>query len=331
MNPRHFLGVDGGNSKTIAIVAREDGTVAGIARGAGSDMYGRETPEIAFEEMSRVIAEALASAGITVGQLERAALSLAGADWPEDFARLQRELSARVGPELRPVIVNDALGALRSGALNWEGIAVACGTFNAIGARNRDGRVFHFGAWPDRVGGYDLGRQALDAVYRAGLGLGPQTSLTPKALELYAMADAGALMHAFTRLEGRIPPRSVQRMSPVVLAEADAGDAVSRAIVAAGGRILGQQARASAARVGLPVEGTTIVLTGGVFDHPSELLSSAIMRELEGAMPVRPAVPPVAGALGIAFDAAQHKPDWTALTKNVIRAMQHSLLARDDP
>ena len=57
-------------------------------------------------------------------------------------------------------MVNDALGALRAGSPDWTGIAVVSGTYNAIGARHPDGRVFHLGFWPDGAGGRELGREA---------------------------------------------------------------------------------------------------------------------------------------------------------------------------
>jgi hypothetical protein len=66
--------------------------------------------------------------------------------------------------------------------------------------------------------------------------------------------------------------------------------------------VLGRQARASAAQVGLPLDGTRVVLTGGVFEHPTDRLAAATMAELPGAVPVRHGPPPIAGALLLAFD-----------------------------
>jgi N-acetylglucosamine kinase-like BadF-type ATPase len=39
----YFLGVDAGNSKTVALVAQTDGTILGCGRGAGGDIYVSET------------------------------------------------------------------------------------------------------------------------------------------------------------------------------------------------------------------------------------------------------------------------------------------------
>jgi hypothetical protein len=88
----------------------------------------------------------------------------------------------------------------------------------------------------------------------------------------------------------------------VVLDVADDGDPVALGIVLERGRLLGGQARISAERIGLPLAGTRVVLTGSVFAHPTHLLADAVMAELPGAEPVRHGPPPIAGAVLLALD-----------------------------
>ena len=260
----------------------------------------RPRPDAALGAIEGAVAVALAQAGVEAGALDAAAFRLAGADWPEDFALLERELRARLGLRAAPLVVNDALGALRAGSPGWEGIAIVAGTYNAVGARHA-GRAFHVGFWPDGAGGRHLGDEALRAVYRAGLGLGEPTALSERAFALYGVPDTLALLHAFTR-RGGLPESDGDRMAPVVLDLAGEGDPVAAAIVAGKGAILGRQARVSAQRVGLPLAGARVVLTGGVFAHPSDRLADAALAELPGAEPVRHGPPPVAGALLLALD-----------------------------
>jgi N-acetylglucosamine kinase-like BadF-type ATPase len=300
--PALVLGVDGGNTKTIAVVASADGQVLGTARGGSSDIYAAASPDIAIGEIVRLAKEATSSAGVDVQAIKASAFSLAGADWPEDFRLLEGEIAARLALAHAPLIVNDSMGALRSGSPRWEGVSVACGTFNAVGARNRDGRIFHLGFWPDRRGGFDLGLEALKAVYRESFDLGPQTALSKILLERFKVENARDLLHAFTRRAERLPVREAQNLAPLVLDTADAGDAVARAIVTESGTVLGEQARVSLARVGLALKDTLVVLTGGVLAHPSPLMADAIMARLSAATPVRPKAPPIAGALLLAFD-----------------------------
>jgi len=295
------LAVDGGNTKTIAVVADAGGRALGTGRGGCSDIYNTSTPADAIDAIVAAATDALARAEVLGPEIEAAAFSLAGADWPEDFTLLEHSLRERLALPAPPLIVNDALGALRAGTPDWIGVSVVSGTYNAIGARHADGRVFHLGFWPDGAGGRDIGRDGLRAVYHAALGMGPETALAERALALYGADDAIALLHAFTR-RGGLAEREVDRLAPVVLDAADAGDAVAQAIVADKGAILGRQGRACAAQLGLPLAGTRVVLIGGVFAHPTERLADATMAELPGAIPVRPLVPAVTGALLLALD-----------------------------
>jgi N-acetylglucosamine kinase-like BadF-type ATPase len=306
------LGVDGGNTKTTAIVATSDGEVAGIGRGGCSDIYGAGTVEAGMAVLADTVDTALAGAGVAAADVAASAFSLAGADWPEDLQLLAAFATDRLGLD-DPLVVNDAIGAIRSGSPTWEGIAVVCGTFNAVGARRRDGTVFHLGFWPDRTGAFDLSTAALKAVYRAGLGLGPPTALTARALETYGVDDPLALLHHFTR-RGRPGMSELMRMTPVLLDVADEGDPVAAEIVAEAGRVLGEEARVAARRVGLELAGTAVVLSGGVLSHPSDLLADHVMARLEGAVAVRPPVPPVFGAVLLAVDRAGVDLDELELT-----------------
>ena len=296
-----MLAVDGGNTKTLAAVADERGVTRGAGRGGPSDIYNADTPDTAIDAIAAAARQALAGAGIAADAVDSAAFSLAGADWPEDFTLLEAALRDRVGLAAPPLVVNDAIGALRTGSPDWTGIAVVSGTYNAVGARHPDGRVFHLGFWPDGAGGRAIGDAGLRAVYHAALGMGPATTLTESALALYEATDAIALLHKFTR-RGRLGESEKDRLARVVLDAADAGDAVAQAIVADKGSILGRQGRACAEQLGLPLAGTRIVLIGGVFAHPTERLADAAMAELPGAIPIRPLVPPVTGALLLALD-----------------------------
>jgi len=295
------LGVDGGNTKTLAAVADGSGVTHGTGRGARADIYNAPTPEHGIDAIEAAAGEALARAGIAAEQIDAATFSLAGADWPEDFALLERSLRERLGLPEPPQIVNDALGALRGGSPDWTGISIVSGTYNAVGARDRDGRVFHLGFWPDAAGSRQLATAGLRAVYNHALGIAPPTMLTEQALALFGASDAFDLLHRFKR-RGGLPEAESDRLTPVLLDAADEGDAVAREIVAETGAVLGRQGRACAEQLDLPLPGARVTLSGGVFGHPTLRLADATMAELPGAIAVRDPAPPIAGALLLALD-----------------------------
>ena len=144
---RVLLGVDGGNTKTIALAARPDGTVVGAGRVTESaDPYA-----VGLERASAVIVaagtEALGQAGAP--PVGRAAFSLAGADWPEDVEELGGILGIR-WPDC--LVVNDGIGALRAAVPEGPGVVVALGTGAATGARGTDGRTWHSSFWQEPQG-----------------------------------------------------------------------------------------------------------------------------------------------------------------------------------
>jgi len=304
---RLLLGVDGGNTKTHALVTDAEGTVLGTGDGGTADIH-NSTPESGLREIVRACREALERASAAGAELAAAGFSLAGADYPEDFELLRAGLRERLRLADDPVIVNDAVGALRCGTDDSVGVAAVLGTYCAVAGRNADGDLFHFGFWPDSTGAHTLGSEALAAIWRHMLDLGPTTSLSDRALERWSCADVDELVYAFTRIGG-LPPSEAARFADAVLDEADAGDAVARDIVELVGRRLGDYARVCAARTGQLGSPFPLVLTGGVLRHPSPLLRAAIRARVPDGAAVYPELEPVVGALLLAADKVGARPD----------------------
>jgi N-acetylglucosamine kinase-like BadF-type ATPase len=305
-----LLGVDGGNTKTIALVAGPDGTVLGAGGGGRADIHNATSPDAGLAEVVIASAEALRAAGAATADVVAAAFSLAGADWPEDFDFLRGGLARELALDRPPLVVNDAIGALRSGTDDGVGVAAIAGTGGAIGARNAHGEVFHLGFWPDGSGAGELGRQGLAAVWRAAIDVGPETSLTGRALARWEADDPIELLHEFTRIGTDGDPYFARtRFADAVLDEADAGDAVARGIVELVGRNLGDYARVCAGRTGQLGSPFSLVLSGGVLRHRSALLRASILARVPDAAPIYPVVEPVAGAVLLAADAVDARPD----------------------
>src|SRR5262249_53306697 len=147
--------------------------------------------------------------------------------------------------------------------------------------------------------------QALAAVWREDLGVGPKTSLTTRALDRWGEQDAFGLLRAFTRLDP--PPIAATdraRFAEVLLDEADAGDPVALDLVTLAGTRAGGYARISAGRVGLLGTGFELVLCGGVLRHRSPIMRDAILAQVPQGRPVTAQAEPVVGAVLLAADAA---------------------------
>jgi N-acetylglucosamine kinase-like BadF-type ATPase len=308
-----FLGVDGGNTKTVALVAAGDGSILGAGRAGCSDIYGAISFDAAVAEVVAAVDAALAAAAATRGDVAYAVFSLAGADWPEDKADLHAALAPLLPSAGTVLVVNDAIGALRAGTEDGVGLAVVCGTGGCVGARGPDGREWHSSWWALHTGAWAIGADALDAVYRAELDIGPPTSLTRWALDVFAAGSVEEVLHQFTRRGGRGAFES-SKLAPAVLEQALAGDGVARSIVLEHGAKLGDVAAAAARLVGLTGSAYPLVLLGGVFRGVgAELLVPEIVGRLPGAVPAPIRFEPVAGALLMAYDAARIPVDESRL------------------
>lgn len=291
-----ILGVDGGNTKTIALVATSEGAIVGSGRAGCSDIYSWSTPDRAIGEIIAAAGAALEGAGAERADVEAAVFSLAGADWPEDFELLRRVLGAWLGRD--PVIVNDAIGAIHCGIPTGVGAAIVCGTGSAVGARGEDGAVFHIGFWPDSSGAAQLGRDALDAVHREGLGTGPSTALTPAAFACYGVESHLELIHLLTR-RCTTTPTTASFARPMLDVSA-VGDLVARAIVRDHAVVLAAQAQASASRVSLP-RPYPLVLAGPVFRHDAGELARLVLQAQPDAECVPTTLEPAAAAVWAAL------------------------------
>ncbi len=324
---QYVLGVDGGNTKTIALVASLDGRILGAGRGGCGDIYnapaGTEWPDSASAAIGNIkyaVTSALEAAHIQATDLVTGVFSMAGADWPEDFDFLRAAMEERCFG--RTIYVqNDAMGVLHAGSSDDTGVSVVCGTGAATGARAPDGRIWHSSFWQDQAqGSTHLAQSALDAVYRSALGIEPPTSLTSRFLDFFHLDTVEELLHHFTSRRQR-HPRHVDRLTPLLLDESLAGDSVATRIIREHGDMLGKYALAAARKVGIEGTGFTLVLAGGVFRHSSQLLEDAIVERVRSTSPaVRPTrcrFEPIIGVLFTALEAASVAVDDTLLQRLV--------------
>ncbi len=299
----HVLGIDAGNSKTIALIATLDGRIIGHGRSTCGDMYGcGETA--AFAAQIDAARQAGLGTRVTASTLRAMVLCAAGADWPEDHDAI-RDAFACHGFGA-PGVFNDAFGGLRAGTPDGVGVVVQCGTGAAIGACGTDGRRWHSGFWIDDYGGGALGRSAIRAAKLAELGHAPATTLTARLLAHYRVQTVEALLHTVhARASIAAKPRT---LAPLVLNAAADGDTVARELVLAQAAALGDYAVSAARMVGLGAAPFALVLSGGVFRHASMLLRDAIVARTQAVLPTAQLVAaefePAVGALMLALEAA---------------------------
>ncbi|GHO91966.1 N-acetylglucosamine kinase [Reticulibacter mediterranei] len=309
------LAVDGGNTKTIALVAALDGTILGTGRAGCGDIYNADRRDrakaidVAFSNIEHAVMTALMASHAVPTDLVAGVFGMAGADWPEDFTVLHAGMSAR-GFGRTILIQNDALGVLHAGTTRNVGVSLVCGTGSATGARGPDGQVWHSSFWQfGAEGGIQLADKMLEAVFCADLGIAPTTTLTNCVLKYFGLNTVEEVLHYLTAREQTILKHHViGGLTPMLLDEAKVGDGVALNIVQGHGRALGRIAQVAARRVGIEGTAFPLVLAGGVLRHPSSLLPDAITEQLRTTspevQPVRSRFEPVIGVLFSALEEA---------------------------
>lgn len=326
----YFLGVDAGNTKTIALVAHADGHVVGTGRSGCGDIYvasrGEEIPSV-----NAAVEEALSAAGLRASEISAGGFSMAGADYAEDFTFIESAMRrASYGKSI--TVVNDGIGPLWANAEDGVGVAVTCGTGAATGARNADGRLWHSSFWQNPTGGHDLGWKVLHAAFAAELGTGPKTALSERVLVFFGESDVEQILHRLTR-RGAKEGHKVRHLVVELLNVAHESDPVATRIVQAHGEGLGAIASVAARKVGLGDEPFPLVLAGGVLRHHTHLLADALVGRVRAEMPlVQPVVSrfePVVGALLMAM-ASAGLPTGTATHQRIAETMPGSELFKSD-
>lgn len=299
----YLLGVDGGTSKTRALISKPDGTIVGHAHTGGSNIY-EGAPETGLANAMQAPAEALARADLSPETLSTSVFSMSGADWPEDLL-LFRARARACGYGRSITVVNDSIGGMYAGRPAGVCVAIICGTHAACAARGDDGHIWHNSFWQMIGGAHDLGRAALKAVYQAELGIIEATSLTQSVLDYFDAASVKSLLHRQTALF-HDPFPDVALLTPLLLDHAAAGDCVAANLIKEHGRELAKYALASARKVAIHDRRFELVLGGSVFRHASNNLSEEIVDAMH-ALSLDPVLTfarhePVVGALLIALE-----------------------------
>jgi N-acetylglucosamine kinase-like BadF-type ATPase len=292
---RWFLGVDGGQSSTTALIGDETGRVAGMGRGGPCNHVSSAEARTRFiDAMGGAVGAALRAAGIAEATFEAACLGLSGG--PADKDALVRELVHAQ----KYSITSDAVIALMGATAGEPGVIAIAGTGSIAFGRNAEGRTARAGGWGyafgDEGGAFDLVRQAVRAGLRQEEGWGTATALRPALLEATGAAGMNDLVHRFYTPE--YPRSRIASFAKLVDQAARNGDAVARDILHAGAQALATFVAAVRRQLFHRSQHTRVSYIGGVFESAMLRERFAMLVELESSCRLEPpAYGPAAGAL----------------------------------
>ena len=305
--PPFVLGVDGGGTKTIAILLDRGGAVIGRGQAGPSNRYavGEATAQV---ELRRAMEAALQCGNAAADDVQAICLGMAGVDRPGDSAAVASVVRG-ILPTAEVLVHNDAIIALAGGVGRLYGVVLIAGTGAIAYGVDAQGHSRRASGWGHLLGdegsGYDIGLRALRAVLRAHDGRGPATTLTSRVLSAWNLnrpEDLIGLVYAPGFLRRRIAA-----LLPLIDEAAGAGDDVARELLVSAGRELGGAACAVIRGLGMEQEGFEVVLAGGAF-QTRNLLRDAVQETVLALAPravlIAPRHEPAMGAALLALQAA---------------------------
>jgi N-acetylglucosamine kinase-like BadF-type ATPase len=307
MSQQEFLlAVDGGGTKTQALVADMGGNV--VARGLGPSSNHHR---VGFEESARAMTTAIEGAlQHVVGprslgegpawrsvRIAAACFGLAGIDVPEDEAQVSRWVQGQ-GIARSFVVVNDSELVLAAGTPEGWGVALISGTGSVCLGRTREGKTFRVGGWGPLLGdegsAYQVALRALRVATQTADGRASATALLQAVLRHWSLPDANALIrHVYSDSMGQT---EIAGVAAVVLNLAGRNDAAALEILNEAARDLAIQVDAVVRKLGL--SRPPVALAGG-------LLRANLRHALQAALksevgPIQYVVDPSQGAVVLA-------------------------------
>ena len=291
---RYYLGVDGGQSSTIALVANERGEIVGTGRGGPCNhVSGSEARARFLSVLGSCLAEALRPLDLDTVHFAAACLGFSGG--AEDKTAYSRDLIRT--DHLK--VTHDAEIALAGATEGEPGIIVIAGTGSIAYGRNAALESARAGGWGyifgDEGGAFDIVRRALRACLKFEEGWGPETSLHKLLLAATGAYSANQLLHRFYTNRDRKP---IAELAPLVTGAADSGDAVAQDIIRKAAAALGEYASAVHQKLFATNIPVPVAHVGGVFRSPGLRLSfSRYIHQKLDCETSFPLLSPAAGAL----------------------------------
>lgn len=232
-----ILGIDGGGTKTTALLAEVSATGVEqiLGRGhSGSSNIKAVGADNALGNLQAAIAGAWQAAGKSPSPADVAIFGLSGAGRPETQA-LVNDWCAVQHIAARSQVVHDALPVLMAGTPTGQGIALIAGTGAVAYAVDATGSTAITGGWGfwfgDEGSAFWLGQAAARAASHAADGRGPQTQLLDLILDRLQIVEPREILTALGR-DGADIRFALAELAPLVTFAAENGDDSAQEIVA---------------------------------------------------------------------------------------------------
>lgn len=290
-----LLAVDGGGTKTVAVITDEHGKILSIEK-CGTSNYHVAGKKGAIQTLKYVINKVIRNlyhtslGGPTNVIFNVGVFALAGIDTKKDKANVEdivRQVIIKSDIQIDEVIIeNDALSVLLGATDQHPGSILIAGTGSIAIAHDGKGNFTRAGGWGHRLGdegaGYWIGKEAIRAILKMLDGRGPKTMLADLVFHHFHFENHEELYDWAYGPDYSI--HQVGILSKVVDKANHQGDSVSRRILDAAVTELFDLVSAVAKRADIAEQSFKLLLLGGVLQN-SNYVKRELIGKIKDAMP----------------------------------------------
>lgn len=300
---QYVIGVDGGGTKTSALLVEETGRIIGSAK-VGPTNLQIVGPDKLREELLMIFDKVTVLLPEGKPKPDAICLGLAGAGRPDDQEQVRKIVEGLV-PNTKIVVTNDGIIALEGAHAGKPGIIIAAGTGSVAFGKNRKDKITRAGGWGyllgDEGSAYWIGREAVTRSLKAHDGLIPKTILGDRIRSYLGLTSLEGVIRRIY-LQG-MDHKEIAKLAPLVFEAVREKDPVARTIVAEAGQYLSLLAVAVARKLRMKSH-VRIALSGGLFNEKN-VLAQYVEQSLREKFPGSEIVPcrftPEIGAVIIAL------------------------------
>lgn len=202
---KHYIGVDGGGTKTEFALFDENRNIIATAQGSGSN---HETLSGSFEEAANVIMDGIGElcrlGGITVDDIDASLMGLAGIDHPYQLEAISEELDD-LGLK-NYSIYNDGFIVIKAGVGAGSGIGYNCGTGTCCNSVDSNGEMLQIGGFSELSGdvgnGHWIAIQAFRIAYDEICLKKRKSLVTEYFSEHTGVSDREGLLMSIVKIQG---------------------------------------------------------------------------------------------------------------------------------
>ena len=259
----YVLGIDGGATKTVALL----GTAAGIlGRGeSGSSNYHNIGTVAAGNAIKKSVENAKKQAGFPKAKAEIAVVALAALDSTHGI-QIARRFVREANVAQRSFVIHDSVSALYAATKGSQGIVVNCGTGCFAAGMSEAGEYARVGGWgyliDDKGSAFEIGMKAITMGFRMADGRTPRSDLTRMLKTRLAVKRFDEILDRI--YSNQIGVEEIAALAPYV-SKAAGPDKVCRGILKEVGVSLAELACTTARRLKMTESSFPLFTMGGGF------------------------------------------------------------------